>query len=91
MWRLASRRNISWRLASTELKASASTGFFDVALACPHGTFFANLSTFCHPMQIHVCLFVSNTRIMANGIGKTFSMISHLMGVFQTYLQAAGV
>ena len=31
MWRLASRGNISWRLASTELEASASTDFFEEA------------------------------------------------------------
>ena len=31
IWRLASKGNISWRLASTELEASASTAFFDVA------------------------------------------------------------
>ena len=41
IWRLASKGNISWRLASRELEASASTGFFDAASGVQRKSFLA--------------------------------------------------
>ena len=87
IWRLASTGNISWRLASTKLEAFASTGYFDVASGGqrkhfpvsgvykrarkgPRGSFFVNPSKL---KQFRVCMFVSNTRMIVLGTGKTFS------------------